>query len=121
VNISQQYSQNAPLPSGDPASAEVTCYGAIDGSSCLVSDINFTSAGVIRSVECSGADGVCYCFFTTKSDPWPVMNPNAVAAGSFPFVAGACPTGVGGMGTLGAISADVCSTDGVTLFARCHW
>jgi hypothetical protein len=120
VSISQQYSQNAALPAGDPGASYVTCYGAIDGSSCLVSDINFAQGELVRSVECSGADGVCYCLSTPKGDPWPVMNPTAVATASFPFSAGACPTGVAGS-NIGAIPIDSCSSDGATLFALCHW
>jgi hypothetical protein len=110
TSIRQDYSQNAPLPSGDPASTEVTCYGVTDGTSCSVSDINFEVGSTVRTIICSAADNVCSCQLKTT---------NGTGVQLFPFAGGVCPTGAAGIN--GSLPPEVCSAAATKLFAMCGW
>jgi hypothetical protein len=119
ATVGQQYSQNAPIMSTSGGSAQVTCYGVTDGSSCQVSNINFAAGSAIRSVMCSADQGRCSCVVNSPSDP-PVTS-----SSTFPFTSGLCPTGsfgtVAWSTALADVPAAVCSSAASTLFARCGW
>lgn len=116
-----QYSQNAPIAS-DGGSSDVTCYGAIDGTSCSVSDINFAPNGPIHSVTCSPRTGLCLCQVTHLTQGGPSLTTDTA---SFPFTSGLCPSGsfgtVAWTTSLAALPAAVCSDDAAKLFALCGW
>ena len=62
----QSYSQDGIQPLVDDAGffPQITCYGTIDGSSCLISDINGGGSTLAppgtRSVECSAATATTF-------------------------------------------------------------
>jgi hypothetical protein len=128
VASAQSYSQNANQALADDAGTFpwITCYGTVDGSSCLISDINggSTLGNGVHSVDCSAATGICAC--TVMSTGLPTSNSgNPATVATFPFTQGTCPTGSTTQpypsSTLGSVAASACSASAAPLFARCGW
>jgi hypothetical protein len=124
----QAYSQNANQALADDAGTFpwITCYGTVDGSSCIISDINggSTLGDGVHSVDCSAATGICACtVMPTGLRAGNSGDPAAVA--TFPFTQGACPTGSTTpqypSSTLGSVAASACWASAGPLFARCGW
>ncbi len=120
ASTGQSYSQNANAPLADDAGdfPWITCYGQVDGSSCLISDINGGSSlgGGVHSVDCSAGSGLCSCLLSPQSS-WT----QGTTIATFPFTRGTCPAGSATSGVLGSVDASACASRAAALFARCGW
>jgi hypothetical protein len=120
ASTAQSYSQNANAPLADDAGhfPWITCYGQVDGSSCLISDINGGSSikDGVHSVDCSATTGMCSCLLSPQS-PWA----GGRTLASFPFTSGTCPVGSTTSSTLGSVDPSACASRAAPLFARCGW